>query len=527
MKSDFTRLTFDPARHYTRVLFQQGRPPLDADFNEQTEILLRYLRQAAGDIIGPHGAPIETVDAFAITLLPQVKAILPQVKAKNPVVKDLTNFSIGDGRYYVDGLLCENATPDPADPRSYLKQPYWPRRENLSPLLTDLAENLKNKGDSILVYLDVWEHHRTWLDDGAMRDAALGGADTAARSQIVWQVRTLARTKDASGDTDKLTAAQRKDFDDAVDAAKGKRDLLFLDFLKSVTPSCGSLAVRLTTGRHGVDCGCGSVEAQARVSENQLYRLEVHRAGAALSVTPPAQDADERTREAYKDTLGKAATFKWSRENGCVAARWLKPQDCDGGSQLRVTGPRDRAHGFAAGDWVEILDEAIELRRETGVFVRLAEVQGDLLTIDSGSGVLPAWEDLSQPKVRRWDQMDNNDGYFSDGAIAIRETGSDKKLWLPLENGIQVQFVPADSPTVHAYRSGDFWIFAARAGRGQIEWPTPLADAPEAAREDRPMPPYGIDNHYAPLALVSNVKDGDPLKATDLRRKFSPMAEPM
>jgi hypothetical protein len=57
MKGDFTRDTFDAARHFSRVLMQQGRIQIDADFNEQAAILLRYLRILVEDFIGPYGGP--------------------------------------------------------------------------------------------------------------------------------------------------------------------------------------------------------------------------------------------------------------------------------------------------------------------------------------------------------------------------------------------------------------------------------------------------------------------------------------
>ena len=48
MKGDFTRDLFDPTKHYSGVLMQQGRVQLDADWNEQDSIqrnrtdLIRY-----------------------------------------------------------------------------------------------------------------------------------------------------------------------------------------------------------------------------------------------------------------------------------------------------------------------------------------------------------------------------------------------------------------------------------------------------------------------------------------------------
>ena len=43
-------------------------------------------------------------------------------------------------------------------------------------------------GDAV-VYLDVWEREVTYVEDPALLDVALGGADTATRRQTVWQVR--------------------------------------------------------------------------------------------------------------------------------------------------------------------------------------------------------------------------------------------------------------------------------------------------------------------------------------------------
>jgi len=40
MKADLTRDTFNPAKHYSRVMMQQGRVAVDADWNEQASILL-------------------------------------------------------------------------------------------------------------------------------------------------------------------------------------------------------------------------------------------------------------------------------------------------------------------------------------------------------------------------------------------------------------------------------------------------------------------------------------------------------
>ena len=51
-RGDFTRDTFWRANHFCQVLMQQGRVQLDADWNEQSAILLHFLRSLARDVIG-------------------------------------------------------------------------------------------------------------------------------------------------------------------------------------------------------------------------------------------------------------------------------------------------------------------------------------------------------------------------------------------------------------------------------------------------------------------------------------------
>ena len=57
MNGDFTRLTFRPERHFSGVRLQQGRVLLDADWNEQVDIVAHRDRTAAADAFGPVGPP--------------------------------------------------------------------------------------------------------------------------------------------------------------------------------------------------------------------------------------------------------------------------------------------------------------------------------------------------------------------------------------------------------------------------------------------------------------------------------------
>ncbi|HYR05742.1 MAG TPA: DUF6519 domain-containing protein, partial [Gallionella sp.] len=164
MKGDFTRDTFDVFRHFSRVLMQQGRVQLDADFNEQAAILLHYLRTLATDLIGPYGGPEGDNLGFKILF----------------GSGDDGNFTISKGRYYVDGILCENDMED----LNYLDQEY----------LRDLPSEEKNRrlpasSKTYYAYLDVWERHITHVQIDGIREVALGGPDTCSRAQVIWQVK--------------------------------------------------------------------------------------------------------------------------------------------------------------------------------------------------------------------------------------------------------------------------------------------------------------------------------------------------
>ena len=157
MHADLSRWIFRPERHYSRVVAQQGRVSLDADANAQASILLHYLRTLAADLIGPSGGPSGDL-GFGIATGTGDKAL-----------------TIGPGRYYVDGLLCE---ADGMAPIGYFQQPDG---YGGVPALLD---------PPYLVWLKVWERFISAVEDPALREVALGldGPDTTGRTRVVWQV---------------------------------------------------------------------------------------------------------------------------------------------------------------------------------------------------------------------------------------------------------------------------------------------------------------------------------------------------
>lgn len=169
MKTDFSRRTFRPQRHYTGVLQQQGRVSLDADFNEGVEIEGHLRRTIARDLIGPCGGP-KTGAGFEISC------------------DGSGQLRIGAGRYYVDGHLVEND-----DECAFESQPDLPTAGAA-------LEGALGSAGRMLVYLDVWQRVITALDDPTLLEPALGGPDTSVRLKVVWQVRLSPRGKSTKAD---------------------------------------------------------------------------------------------------------------------------------------------------------------------------------------------------------------------------------------------------------------------------------------------------------------------------------------
>lgn len=428
MHGDFSRLTFDPAKHYSAVLLQQGRVQLDADFNEQAAAVLHYLRTATADIIGPHGGPAD--DGFKIT---------PTSDLPNQV----TDLQVGRGRYYVDGILCEND----ADDVTYLNQPG---------LVTDHDDRALPTKLPFLVYLRVFERLVSAVEDPSIREIALGGngPDTGTRTQVVWQV--LASTTIPGTDTAMDTNTDQN----AVQAV-----------WQTTRPATDRLKARgrQTTPNSHDPCVIPP-EARYRGAENQLYRVEIHTGGTA-------------------DT----ATFMWSRDNGSVTL----PIRVMSGAEVTVTRlGRDDRLGLAVGDWVEIVDDRYTRRGEPEPLQRVKAIDyADLRVELENSPTTDTGEhpDL-HPFLRRWDQQEPLPGgggpaLAADNALKVVESSGTR--WIDLEDGIQVQFQPGGT-----YSRGDFWLIPARTETGDVEWPT-------VNGEPQSRPPAGVIDHIAPLAIVT------------------------
>lgn len=468
MSFDTSRFSFHPWHDYFGVVMQQGRVQLDSDWNEWVAELGRRLQAGTMDTVGRAVVPRTTPEGFHILATGGA-------------------LTIGVGRIYVDGLLAENhgATPLQWDAGlaelagtmavPFFNQPYLPFNHTNQPAPTDIFNPPALSGGPHLVYVDVWQRDVSYLQAPELVEKAVG-VDTTGRLQTVWQVKVLTNIGDANCTTPDADVPGWA----AVIAPSGAR----------MSTSPGTVA--------GDSNPCEiPPSADYKGLENQLYRVEIHRAGPQAS-----------------------ATFKWSRDNATVATR---VSEIHGGNRLVVESiGRDDVLGFHAGEWIEILDDWHELHAVPGRLHRIrpgdgvdAATRSITLDVALPAGLFPVDSqgrtDASRnTRIRRWDQS----GIVrrADGSVYhdLNAAGTSNGIPVPpagtkvfLENGILVDFSTNGSGDFH---SGDHWLCAARTADGSFDL---LSQAP----------PRGIHHHYARLATVT-LPDGE----SDCRTLWPPEA---
>lgn len=369
--------------------------------------------------------------------------------------------TIGPGRMYVDGLLAENFgagaqewDPVLADTRGqdalgHTAQPFAPVGNDL-PALPAAGTHV--------VYVDVWQREVTATEDPALLEPAVG-VDTTARLQTAWQVRVLPNV------------------DVTCDTVRQHQDWIAL-----TRPSAGRLSTAAVGTPQPEDPCTIPAGAGYRGLENQLYRVEIHEGGPAAS-----------------------ATFKFSRDNASVVTAVT---EIPSRTLLRVHRTQwDPIRRFSKGDWVEILDDRIELSGRARVLRRIHDVDDArheiTLETDLPGDEFPAATVAARhTRVCRWDQhgviRDPAGNAIVDLADAANHGVIPVRVGTPivLEQGVQVTFDVDATIAGGGFRTGDYWTFAART---TAPWVEPLVTAP----------PRGVHHHYSPLAVVTDGSAAD------------------
>jgi hypothetical protein len=467
MYGDFSRVLDDVSDGYTAVLAQQGRFVLDADVNAQTSIVLDYMRGLAIDLLGPFAGPVEGC-GFAVE---RVRAR----GGRHPV-------RLSRGHYYVYGLRCELPTA------------HWSAEQEL---------HLGERGGPRLIALLVWEQTVGAIQEPSIVDPGLGAASPGMtrRRQVRWLPMAVTRMPDAEialavldatldaeaqAEADSpptatadlgglLPPAQDIDaiiraFDD-YNVDLSRRPTLAAQVRSSVEPDPGPSNSPAERGYRGVD--------------NQLYRVEVHRAGDPGS-----------------------ATFKWSRDNGSVEFELEALEEHDDGVRTATLARvPDTSEPLEIGDWVEYVDDTWAPAGHAPALMRVADVSLSTrrLTLRDADRRPRHFDRSRHPLLRRWDLDPDCDEPHH--GIPIRHADGGK--WFEVEDGVQIRFMAEGA----RYERGDYWLIPARTATAGVLWP-------QSGGEAEPRTPHGPARHLAPLALVA----GD--EVTDLRVRFGSRSEP-
>src|SRR5271166_401611 len=291
-----------------------------------------------------------------------------------PVDGGIVRIVLTEGRYYVNGLLVEN-------------------KQQAALMPADLQE-----GDGLyLIYLDVWTNHITAAEDNTLLEPALGGADTTTRICTEWKLQAK-RVGDLSASIEQFGQRYRPSWP---------------------TPKY-DWELSLSSGQLTID------PTSVRVSDNRLYRIEIHDSGSPANGDPGT------------------ATFKWSSNNGSTIAR---VKQIEANTTLVLENADKRTiDAFRGAQYVEITDAlSFQLGRPGAMRALAPYVENGRLTVTPalttalGAGVT----------VRRWDSLPT-------------KITKDR---MPLGSDLVVTF---EADHVY-YRAGDYWLIPVRSGT-VLDW---------------------------------------------------------
>jgi hypothetical protein len=439
--ADKARISYDPTRHYRSVLAQQGRVTLEADTNEGSSIAGDSLRLETIDIVGP-AAALKDGYLPGIGTGPGGITIAPGV------------FYLGGWRLTLDAAVDLSQQPD------WLNQPP----------VSIISGN-------VLVALLLNEQTVCAVEDQALREVALGGPDTAARTRLMQHFLRL--KLDA-----KTCAAGAKLVEQDL-----ATDGVTLDSATLQIMSQARLQVGFVAGPASTD-PCTPVAAGGYLgADNQLVRVTV---------------------AAYDETA-KTGTLLWGWNNASIlyrVAMAITGTTPDPFTLTFIGTPVDGEHAPQLGQAVEILRSEVSLG--DGNFI--AAPDGFVTTVaqaynfDTGELVIadqlpPDYQSDTNPLfIRLWQAQVP---FAAGQATALDDV-----------SGITVTVTLPALPSLIALRP--FWHFAVRPSTPVLVYPQRYLEAPQ--------PPDGPRQWIADLAVMAANRSGGATLVEDCRVIYPPAA---
>jgi hypothetical protein len=433
MVADIARVTYDPTRQYRSVLFQQGRVTLEADNNEAEIIEGEALRLETIDIVGPAGTPDNGYEISSGT---------------GPA-----GFDVGKGIFYLGGwrleLDAEKKEAGGANDKTLIE---WVRGQQ-----------------DFVVCLLITERSIGAVEDQALREVALGGPDSAARSRLM---QTFPRVA-----TDGNTCAVGATSVAAVLSAEG----VTIDPYSDQLISSATLQAGFTPGPASTD-PCQPAAAGGYLgADNQMVR-----------VTVTAFDAKKQS-----------GALLWGWNNASLLYRATANDPL---TLTLTTVPVDDEHAPQQNQMVEIL--GVDLDLEDGNYI--ADGEGFVVSLAQGYSSDTGQIILSSPLPAKYQN--------SKTPLFVRlwqaEVPFSAGVQTPLDavSGITVAISMTALPTRIAARP--FWRFAVRPATPTSIYPQRYLDAPQ--------PPDGPRQWICDLAICEALDEGCTV-LEDCRPKFGPL----
>ena len=281
----------------------------------------------------------------------------------------LTSFDacLTHGRFYQDGLLAQNLVPN----LGYESQPFLP------------GAHLPTAIGDYQVLLLAWLRNVNDVQYPGIREVALGGPDTATRTQAVWQV---------------LLAPSETTLPDPGTG--------------------GQMMARLEAGNPALG--------------NHFYLIEI-------------QNGGEIALDGHAEVT--PVTIKWSRCNGAVVFGILNAALGGTTATMILDNlGQDISLSLKVGDWLELCCDYYLLRALPGPMVRIESLDPDRSTLVTTLPTDPSFPMVldsffEKGFLRRWDQK-GTPANLVNGAIALPPWDNSAPVWVDIENGIQVLFTP-------------------------------------------------------------------------------------
>ena len=574
MTSDISRQTFDHTRHYSQVVMQQGRVQLDADWNEQQDMLQYRLEMQTRDMVGQSGVP-STDGGFRVSFTPGGGDLL-----------------ISPGRIYVDGILCEVDEGTPVEMLAFdgdhgvavknliVDGQAWEKGQWVELLNKQRrpvrhfqisAVTHKEETDDLLILTFHTDQENPIIEDNQKAviyevrrlityttqpnypDPAFTTTSPSGLPKLdlpsahpmllvyldVWQRHITAlndeRIREVALDGPDTSSRIQTIWQAKILPFQLSRELDKL--LKEDADKSIKLAELGAELKRLVDIGPTSPE-----SKTSLRKMEIQADQRAI--------AGEREKLAYEVVryLGDYMPDAWedlkkipTGQLNVTTYDTDKPQS-SGYVGLQNQLYRVEIHEVAADGtpatfkWSHdnaSIASVVEVKANTVIVPGTG--QGGILNYSRGQ-IVEVVSDRTEfngelgklPQITRVDTLTNlltlDSSLGSDGAqITIRLWDGKGKVdkhraWIPLDGGIKIQFSEG------TYKSGDFWLIPARTSTKEVEWP------PYQAPNTHPLPQIrrGTQHHYSRLAFIrlyQGQQQSDNRTVYDCRRRFTPLPE--